>query len=34
MTFSLTLVWVGTFWCYRRILRSPQDEKVPVGFGP
>ena len=34
MTASLLLVWVGTFWCYKRILSTPQEEKAPSGFGP
>jgi hypothetical protein len=27
-------VWVGTFWCFKKVLSSPQDEKAPPGFGP
>lgn len=34
MTVSLSVVWAGAFWCYRMVLASPQDEKVPIGFGP
>jgi hypothetical protein len=34
MLLSLAVVWGGTFWCFRRVLRSPQDEKAPPGFGP
>jgi hypothetical protein len=34
MTVSLAAVWSGAFWCYRKVLSSPQEEKVPVGFGP
>jgi len=34
MILSLALVWGGTFWCFRRVLASPQEEKAPVGFGP
>ena len=34
MTASLLLVWVGTFWCYKRILSTPQEEKAPSGYGP
>ncbi|MFM8910876.1 MAG: hypothetical protein ACKOH8_09985 [Gemmatimonadota bacterium] len=34
MTASLLLVWVGTVWCYKRILSTPQEEKAPSGFGP
>ena len=34
MIFSLTLVWVGTFWCFKKVLETPKDEKAPPGFGP
>lgn len=34
MILSLVLVWAGTFWCFKRVLRSPQEEKSPPGFGP
>jgi hypothetical protein len=34
MSVSLLVVWVGAALCYRRILSSPQEEKVPIGFGP
>jgi hypothetical protein len=34
MCFSLALVWGGTFWCFKRVLESPADEKAPVGHGP
>ena len=34
MTASLLLVWGGTFWCYKRILSTPQEEQAPSGFGP
>ena len=34
MTLSLSAVWGGAFWCYRKVLQTPQEEKVPVGFGP
>lgn len=34
MMVSLVAVWLGSFWCYFRVLKSPQDEKVPIGFGP
>lgn len=33
MAVSLTCVWGLVIWCYRRILRSPGDEKVPPGLG-
>jgi hypothetical protein len=33
MIVSLTVVWGGTFWCFRRVLSSPQEEKAPPGFG-
>lgn len=34
MVISLAVVWTGVILCYRKILRTPQEEKVPVGFGP
>ena len=33
MLVSLALVWGGTFWCFRKVLASPQEEKVPPGYG-
>ena len=34
MVVSLGFVWSLVIWCYRKILASPQDEKVPAGYGP
>jgi hypothetical protein len=34
MTASLLLVWVGTFWCFSKVLSAPTEEKVPPGYGP
>lgn len=34
MSVSLILVWGGTFWCFKQVLTSPQEEKAPPGFGP
>ncbi len=34
MAVSLIVVWGGCGWCYKKILSSPEEEKVPVGFGP
>jgi hypothetical protein len=34
MILSLAFVWSLVIWCYRKILRSPQKEEVPPGFGP
>lgn len=34
MVFSLALVWVGTFWCFKKVLSTPEEEKAPIGFGP
>lgn len=34
MTISLVVVWGGCFWCFRKVLSSPQEEKAPPGFGP
>jgi hypothetical protein len=33
MIFSLVLVWVGTFLCFRKVLESPKEEKTPIGLG-
>ena len=33
MIFSLVLVWVGTLVCFKKVLESPSEEKVPTGFG-
>lgn len=33
MIFSLTLVWVGTFVCFKKVLESPSEEKAPPGYG-
>lgn len=33
MTFSLVLVWGGTFWCFWKVLQTPAEEKAPVGLG-
>jgi hypothetical protein len=34
MALSLTMVWGGAFWCFKKVLQSPADEKAPSGFGP
>ncbi|MEO5510922.1 MAG: MetS family NSS transporter small subunit [Longimicrobiales bacterium] len=34
MLVSLTVVWGGTFWCFKKVLESPEAEKAPPGFGP
>jgi hypothetical protein len=34
MTVSLLVVWLGTFWCFKKVLESPAEEKAPPGFGP
>lgn len=33
MIVSLVLVWGGTFWCFRKVLETPAEEKVPPGYG-
>ncbi len=33
MSVSLFVVWFGTFWCFWRVLQSPEEEKAPPGFG-
>lgn len=34
MIASLIGVWGGAFWCFKRVLTAPTEEKVPPGFGP
>jgi hypothetical protein len=34
MIVSLGVVWSGAFWCFAKVLKTPQEEKVPIGFGP
>lgn len=34
VTVSLACVWGGVIWCFRKVLKTTQEEKVPVGFGP
>lgn len=34
MIVALLLVWVGTFWCFKKVLSTPDEEKGPVGLGP
>ena len=34
MICSLVMVWGGTFWCFWKVLKTPQEEKAPPGFGP
>ena len=34
MLVSLSVVWGGTFWCFRKVLATPQHEEAPPGFGP
>jgi hypothetical protein len=31
---ALIVVWGGVIWCFRKVLSTPEEEKVPVGFGP
>lgn len=33
MIASLVFVWGLTFWCYYEVLKSPQEEKAPPGYG-
>ena len=33
MLVSLSFVWGLTFWSFRRVLSSPQEEKAPTGLG-
>jgi hypothetical protein len=34
MLTALIVVWGGVIWCFRKVLSTPEEEKVPVGFGP
>lgn len=34
MVLSLACVWGGTFWCFWKVLRTPEVEEAPVGLGP
>jgi hypothetical protein len=34
MLVSLAVVWGGTLWCFRKVLKTPQHEEAPTGFGP
>ncbi len=34
MVVSLAFVWGLTFWCFKRVLVSPKEEKTPTGYGP
>ena len=34
MIVALVVVWVGTFWCFAKVLSTPEEEKAPVGLGP
>lgn len=34
MTVSLTCVWGGAFWCFRTVLKTPEEEKTFPGYGP
>jgi hypothetical protein len=34
MIVSLGFVWGLAFWCFWRVLTSPEEEKAPPGFGP
>lgn len=34
MVVSLVFVWGLSGWCYAKVLMTPQDEKVPTGYGP
>lgn len=34
MLLSLVLVWGLTLWCFTTVLRTPEEEKAPPGFGP
>ena len=33
MIASLVLVWGGTYWCFKKVLETPSEEKAPPGYG-
>lgn len=33
MILALAVVWSAVIWCFWKVLRTPQDEKAPPGFG-
>ncbi|MGQ0764768.1 MAG: hypothetical protein ACT4OZ_03785 [Gemmatimonadota bacterium] len=33
MVASLVFVWGLVIWCFWRVMKSPEEEKVPTGFG-
>lgn len=33
MIFSLAIVWGGTFWCFWKVMKTPENEKAPTGLG-
>jgi len=34
MCLALAFVWGLAITCYSKVLASPQEEKVPIGYGP
>ena len=34
MLLSLGVVWGACIWCFRQVLKTPEEEKAPIGFGP
>lgn len=34
MLLSLAVVWGGVIWCFTKVIRTPKEEKAPIGFGP
>ena len=34
MILSLAVVYGSTFLCFKKVLETPAEEKVPTGFGP
>jgi hypothetical protein len=34
MIVSLSFVWGLVVWCFRKVLRTPQEERAPIGLGP
>lgn len=34
MIVANAVVWLGTLWCFWKVLQTPEVEKAPPGFGP
>ena len=34
MSVSLLVVWIGTFWCFWKVLETPEEKQSPPSVGP